>query len=92
MHRSQFNSEWRQQTIFLGISNMWSVLGYYDCWRYLQSWISDFWDKVAYVRASRSWQTAGATNATAMVEDGMRPKGLNKDMVKPTTYVENETI
>lgn len=39
----------------------------------LRSWISEILDKVAYIRASRSWQTAGATTTAAMVEDGERP-------------------
>lgn len=55
---------------------MWPDLfsGWYDCWRRLRSWISEILDKVAYVRASRSWQTAGAINVTAMTEDGQQPK------------------
>ncbi len=46
---------------------------WYDGWRYLRSWISEIWDKVAHVRASLSWQTTEANNTTAMVEDGERP-------------------
>ena len=55
---------------------MWPDLyGYwYDSWRRLRSWISQILDQVAYIRASRSWQAAGAINTTAMVEDGMRPE------------------
>lgn len=45
-----------------------------DSWRRLRSWISQILDQVAYIRASRSWQAAGAINTTAMVEDGMRPE------------------
>ena len=45
-----------------------------DSWRRLRSWISQILDQVAYIRASCSWQAAGAINTTAMVEDGMRPE------------------
>lgn len=44
-------------------------------WGRLRSWISEILDKVAYIRASRSWQTAEAIKGTAMPEDGERPDG-----------------
>ena len=49
-----------------------------DLWefaRYIRSWIMDIWDKVDLRLASRSWQTAEATNITAMMEEADRPDG-----------------
>ena len=48
---------------------------WYRDWRYLRSWISEILDRIAYIRASRSWQAAGAIKGTAMPEDGERPDG-----------------
>lgn len=44
-------------------------------WGRLRSWVSEILDKVAYIRASRSWQTVEAIKGTAMPEDGERPDG-----------------
>ncbi len=47
---------------------------WYDEMLSLRSWISEIWNKVDQCRMSRSWQVAGTSSITAMIEDGDRPE------------------
>mgnify|MGYP003396773668 CR=1 FL=1 len=54
--------------------NYFTDYGWFNTWRRLRSWISEFWDKVAYIRASSSWQATEVNNVAATTEDELRPK------------------